>query len=152
MIFDYKIIFFLFYVAKSISLEVISFFKISTFAAIFAILTSKLEILKLNWNNYYLATEIEKKYFPFLKRRLFWNKPFSGFVESHILFLHNLESSNFLRRREYIERKTPAKNILEFLKHFSFRSHHKPFFWTTLYILYRVLGSNPGERKFNLTP
>ena len=42
--------------------------------------------------------------------------------------LHNLESSNFLRRCEYIERKTLSKTNLEFLKHFSSRSHHKPFF------------------------
>ena len=34
-----------------------------------------------------------------------------------------------MRRWEYIERKTPSKNILEFLKHFSSRSQHKLFFW-----------------------
>ena len=39
-----------------------------------------------------------------------------------------------MRRCEYIKRKTPSKNILEFLKHFPSRSHHKLFFWTTLYI------------------
>ena len=33
-----------------------------------------------------------------------------------------------MRRCEYIERKTPSKNILEFYKHFSSRSHHKLFF------------------------
>ena len=59
---------------------------------------------------------------------LFWNKPFSGFLELYNFFLFNLESSNFLRRCEYIERKTPSKNILEFHKHFSSRSHHKLFF------------------------
>ena len=59
----------------------------------------------------------------FLIGLLFWNKPFSGFLE-----LHNFESSNFLTRCEYIEKKTPLKNILEFLKHFSSRSHHKLFF------------------------
>ena len=32
-----------------------------------------------------------------------------------------------MRRCEYIERKTPSKNILEFLKHLSSRSHHKFF-------------------------
>ena len=55
------------------------------------------------------------------------NKPFSGFLEPHNFFLRNLESSNFLARCEYIERKTPSKNILEFPKHFSSRSHHKLF-------------------------
>ena len=39
-----------------------------------------------------------------------------------------------MRRCEYIERKTPSKNILKFLKHFSSRSHPKLFFGTTLYI------------------
>ena len=58
---------------------------------------------------------------------LFWNKPFSGFLEPHNFFRHNLESSNFLRRCKYKERKTPSKNILKFLKHFSSRSHHKLF-------------------------
>ena len=33
-----------------------------------------------------------------------------------------------MTRCEYIERKTPSKNILEFLKHFSSRSLHKLFF------------------------
>ena len=32
-----------------------------------------------------------------------------------------------MRRCEYIERKTPSENILEFLKHFPYRSHHKLF-------------------------
>ena len=59
--------FFLFYVAKSISLKVIRVLKISTFAAkliilspLLQFLTYTLEIFKLNRNNYYLATEIEK--------------------------------------------------------------------------------------------
>ena len=67
-IFDYKEKFFLYYVAKSISFEVISILKISTFAAALIILgpllqflTQKLKILKFNRNNYYLATEIEKE-------------------------------------------------------------------------------------------
>ena len=51
-------------------------------------------------------------------------------------FLHNLESSNFLRRYEYIERKTPSKCILEFLKHFSSRSHHKLFLDHPVYVCY----------------
>ena len=42
-------------------------------------------------------------------------------------FLHNLKNSKFLRRCEYIERKTPSKNIVEFLKHFSSRKYHKLF-------------------------
>ena len=33
-----------------------------------------------------------------------------------------------MTRCEYIERKTPSKDILEFLKHFSSRSHHKLYF------------------------
>ena len=33
-----------------------------------------------------------------------------------------------MRRCEYIEKKTPTKNILKFLKHFSSRSHHKLYF------------------------
>ena len=33
-----------------------------------------------------------------------------------------------MRRCEYMERKTPSKNILEFHKHFSSRSYHKLFF------------------------
>ena len=49
-------------------------------------------------------------------------------LEPYNFFSTNLESSNFLRRCEYIERKTPSKNILEFLQHFSSRSHHKLFF------------------------
>ena len=40
-----------------------------------------------------------------------------------------------MRRCEYIERKTTLKNILEFLKHFSSRSHHKLFFETPCIIL-----------------
>ena len=55
----------------------------------------------------------------FFDRLTFLNNPFSGFLEPR-----NLESSNFLRRCEYIERKTPSKNILEFLKQFSSRSIH----------------------------
>ena len=47
---------------------------------------------------------------------------FSEFLEPY-----NLESSNFLRRCEYIARKTPSKNTLKFLKHFSYRSIHKLF-------------------------
>ena len=47
-------------------------------------------------------------------------KPFSGFLEPHNFFY-------FLTRCAYIERKTPSKNILEFLKHFSTRSHHEFF-------------------------
>ena len=38
-----------------------------------------------------------------------------------------------MKRCEYVERKTPSKNILEFLKHSSSRSHHMLFFLTTLY-------------------
>ena len=40
-------------------------------------------------------------------------------------FLRNLESSNLLKGCEYKERKTPSKSILEFLRHFSSRSHYK---------------------------
>ena len=54
-ILDYKEIFFLFYVAMSISLKVIRVLKISTVAYF------ELEILKRIRNNYYLATEIEKE-------------------------------------------------------------------------------------------
>ena len=38
-----------------------------------------------------------------------------------------------MRRCEYIERKAPPKNILEFIKHFSSRSIHKLFFDHPLY-------------------
>ena len=42
-----------------------------------------------------------------------------------------------MRRCEYIERKTPIKNMLEFHKHFSSRSHHKLFFGPPcMYILF----------------
>ena len=65
-IFNYKEMFFLFYVANSF--EVISVLKISTFGAkliilspLLQFLTLTLEILKLKGNNYYLATEIEKE-------------------------------------------------------------------------------------------
>ena len=58
----------------------------------------------------------------FFDRMTFWNKPFSG-----VFLLHNLESSNFLRRCKYIERKTPPKNISELYKHFSSRLIHKLF-------------------------
>ena len=68
MIFYYKGIFFLFYVSKSISFEVISVLKINTFTAkllmfwpLLQFLIQTLEILQLNRNNYYLATEIEKE-------------------------------------------------------------------------------------------
>ena len=44
-IFDYKEIFFLFYVAKSISFEVISVLKMSTFAAKLIILWPQLQFL-----------------------------------------------------------------------------------------------------------
>ena len=54
-------------------------------------------------------------------------KHYLFFLEPYNFFLHNLESSNFLRICEYIERKTPSKNILEFHKQFSSRSHHKLF-------------------------
>jgi hypothetical protein len=40
-------------------------------------------MLKLNRNNSNLATEIEKEqkiYDPYLIGRLFWNKPFPGFL------------------------------------------------------------------------
>ena len=76
-IFDYKEICFLFYVAKSISFEVISVLKICTFAAkliilcpLLQFLTQKLEFLKLKRNNYYLAREIEKEQ----KTRLFFDR------------------------------------------------------------------------------
>ena len=60
-IFDYKEIFFLFYVAKSISFEVISVLKIKHFCGRIDNFMTSIEILKLNRNNYYLATEIERK-------------------------------------------------------------------------------------------
>ena len=63
-----------------------------------------------------------------LQGDFFRTSNFQDFQSPITFFLHNLESSNFLRRCEQIERKTPSKNILEFLKHFSSRSHHKLFF------------------------
>ena len=39
-----------------------------------------------------------------------------------------------MRRCEYIERKNPSKNILEFLEHFSSGSHHKPFWNNPVYV------------------
>ena len=45
-----------------------------------------------------------------------------------VIFLHILERSNFLRRCEYMYREKLHQKILEFLKHFSSRSHHKLFF------------------------
>jgi len=74
--------------------------------------------------SYYRNRKSTKKHVSFLIRWLFWNKPFSGFLGPH-----NLESSIFLRRCEYVERGTPSKNILEFLENFSSRSYHKLFFW-----------------------
>ena len=64
---------------------------------------------------------------------LFFYKKYTGWSKK--LEPHNLESSNFLRRCEYIEKETPSKNILEFHKPFSSRSHHKLFFGHPVYIL-----------------
>ena len=60
----------------------------------------------------------------FIGKKLQWFEFCFSFIS---FFLHNLKSSNFLRRCEYIERKTPTKNILKFLKNF-YSSHHKLFF------------------------
>ena len=82
----------------SFCFEVISVLKISTFAAkliilspLLQFLTLTLEILKLKGNNFYFATEIEKEQ----KICLFGTSYYPEF--------------NFLRRCEYIERKTSSK-------------------------------------------
>ena len=46
------------------------------------------------------------------------NDVFFEILRTRKFFLYNLESLNFWKRYEYIERKTPSKNILEFLKQF----------------------------------
>ena len=71
-----------FYVAKSISFEVHFRYKhfsgqIYNFIPLLQILTQTLEILKLDRNNYYLATEIEKrtkKYVSFFNRVTFFKQ------------------------------------------------------------------------------
>ena len=62
--------------------------------------------------NYYLATEIEKeqKICLFFDKVTFLEQAILRIFRAPLIFvLHNLESSNFLRRCEYIERKTPSK-------------------------------------------
>ena len=71
-----------------------------------------------------------KKYVSLLIEWLL-KKTCSDFSELNNFFLHNLERYNFLRRCEYMQRKTPSKRILEFLKHFSSGSIHKLFCLTT---------------------
>ena len=55
-------------------------------------------------------------------RLTFFEQAIFRILEPHNFF------SNFWTRCEYIERNTPSKNILEFLKHFSSRSHIINFF------------------------
>ena len=56
---------------------------------------------------------------------------------------------SFLGRCEYIERKTPSKNILEFTKHFSSRSHIKLFLDHPVYNALEGEGE-PGSNSFNI--
>ena len=76
--------------------------------------------------SFYIKAKKNKKLCLFFD--FFWTSHFQDFYSPITLFLRYLESSNFLTRCEYIERKTPSKIILEFLKHFSSRSHHKLYF------------------------
>ena len=118
-IFNWEEIFYLFYVAKSIGVEVISILKICTFAAKMIILrtllqfsTWTLEIAKLNRNDYYLATEIEKeqkKYVSFLIVWLFWNKPFSGFLEPYNFFSTKLRKLLLLEKMWIYREKDSIK-------------------------------------------
>ena len=61
-----------------------------------------------------------------------------------VLFLFLLQyNSNFflvLKFQVYLERKTPSKNISEFLEHFSSRYYNK-FFWTSLYKIFYLFVS-----------
>ena len=56
-----------------------------------------------------------------------------------------------MRRCEYIERKTPSKEIIEFLKHFSSRSHHKLFFGPPCILVFSYYAVNHVSLEGNLT-
>ena len=119
--------FFLFFVAMSISFEVIKRLKKkNNFAAklIIAIFNIDTWNFKTKQDNNYLATEKS-----FLIWWLFWNKPFSG-------FLHNLESSNFLRRWEILHQKIFFSNTF----------HHKLFLlFLCVFFWWRKLSWNWGK-------
>ena len=64
-------------------------------------------------------------------------KKFMNRSRGKVFEKHNLESSNFLRRSELIERKTPRKTFQNFSEHFSSRSNQLFFGPPCILIIYR---------------